>query len=130
MAGNVSDSEKIAALEEFAEAGNRHDIDGMMSLFTDDCIFDSSFGPDAYGTRYVGYDQVKEGLQSFLDLAGDGRWTNVRHFVGGDRGVSEWTYVGTTSDGTRVEVDGCDLLMFRGNKVTVKNSFRKSRTSS
>ena len=130
MDGNVPDSEKIASLEKYAEAGNRHDIDGMMSVFTDDCVFYSSFGPDVFGTTYAGYDQVKEGLQSFLDLAGDGLWTDVRHFVGGDRGASEWTYIGTAPDGTKIEVDGCDILTFRGNKVTVKNSFRKSRTSS
>ena len=44
----------------------------------------------------------------------------------GDRGVSEWTFTGTRSDGTRVEVNGCDLLTFRDGKIAVKNAFRKT----
>jgi len=43
--------------------------------------------------------------------------------------VSEWTFVGTrASDGLRVEVDGCDLFTFRGDRIRVKDSWRKSRT--
>jgi ketosteroid isomerase-like protein len=45
----------------------------------------------------------------------------------GDRGVSEWTFTGTSKDGTRVEVSGCDLFTFRNGKIAVKNSFRKNR---
>jgi hypothetical protein len=44
---------------------------------------------------------------------------------GGDRGVSEWTLTGTTTDGMRLEVRGCDLWTFRGDEVVVKNSFWK-----
>ena len=64
----------------------------------------------------------------FLDIAPDGRWTEVRHFVAGDRGVSEWTFTGTARDGSRIEAAGCDLITFRGNKIAVKDSFRKRRT--
>lgn len=120
--------ERTAVLKRFEEAGNRHDIEAMMSLVTADCVFYSAFGPDAHGTRYAGYNQVREGLQSFLDMASDGRWTNGQHFVAGDRGVSEWTYTGSAPDGSRIEVAGCDLITFRGNKIAVKDSFRKNRT--
>jgi hypothetical protein len=41
--------------------------------------------------------------------------------------VSEWTFTGTRMDGTRVEVNGCDLFTFRDGKIAVKNSFRKNR---
>jgi ketosteroid isomerase-like protein len=57
----------------------------------------------------------------------DAHWGDARHFVAGDRGVSEWTFRGTRSDGKRVEVNGCDLFTFRGGKIAVKNSFRKNR---
>ena len=30
------------------------------------------------------------------------------HFVSGDRGVSEWTLTGTTTEGVRLNVRGCD----------------------
>ena len=57
----------------------------------------------------------------------DAHWGNVRHFVHGDRGVSEWTFTGTRANGTRVEVHGCDLFTFRDGKILLKNSYRKNR---
>ena len=50
-------------------------------------------------------------------------------FVAGVRGVSEWTFVGTrASDGQRVEVDGCDVFTFDGDRIRLKDSYRKQRT--
>jgi ketosteroid isomerase-like protein len=57
----------------------------------------------------------------------DAQWNDPRHFVAGDRGVSEWRFTGTRSDGTRVEVNGCDVFTFRDGKIHVKDSFRKFR---
>ena len=48
-------------LQAFADAWNRHDLDALMSFMTDDCVFDSSAGPDIWGTRYVGRDAVRHG---------------------------------------------------------------------
>ena len=33
-----------------------------------------------------------------------------------------------TADGKKVEVTGCDVFTFRGDKIAVKNSYLKSRT--
>jgi ketosteroid isomerase-like protein len=41
--------------------------------------------------------------------------------------VSEWTFTGTRTDGSRVEVHGCDLFTFRDGKIAVKDSYRKNR---
>ena len=58
----------------------------------------------------------------------DAQWGNPRHFIEGDRGVSEWTFTGTrVADGARVEVNGCDVFTFRDGKIAVKNSYRKNR---
>jgi hypothetical protein len=50
--------------------------------------------------------------------------TGARHFVCGDRGVSEWTFTGTRTDGTRVEMNGCDIFTFRDGKIALKNSLQ------
>jgi hypothetical protein len=47
------------------------------------------------------------------------------HFVSGRRGASEWTLTGTTTDGDRLEVRGCDLWTFEDGLVTKKDSFWK-----
>ena len=43
--------------------------------------------------------------------------------MAGDRGASEWLFTGTTSDGKKVEVNGCDLFTFRGGKIARKESY-------
>ena len=57
----------------------------------------------------------------------DAHWGNARHFVAGNRGVSEWTFTGTRNDGTLVEVTGCDLFTIRDGRSAIKNSYRKNR---
>ncbi|NBP97524.1 MAG: nuclear transport factor 2 family protein [Burkholderiaceae bacterium] len=58
----------------------------------------------------------------------DAQWLNGKHFVTGDRGVSEWLFVGTGVDGKRVEANGVDVFTFANGKILVKNAFRKMRT--
>jgi steroid delta-isomerase-like uncharacterized protein len=117
----------VEDLEAFAEAWNRHDLDALMSFMTEDCVFEASAGPDVYGTRYQGREAVRSGFAEVWASFPDAHWGNARHFVNGDRGVSEWTFTGTRPDGTRVEVNGCDLFTFRESKIALKNSYRKNR---
>ena len=114
-------------LQSFADAWNRHDVDALMSFMTEDCVFEASAGSEVYGTRYVGVESVRAGFAGVWASFPDAHWGNARHFVVGDRGVSEWTFTGTRADGTRVEVDGCDLFTFREGRIAVKDSYRKNR---
>ena len=115
-------------LQAFADAWNRHDVDALMSFMTDDCVFESSAGPDVCGTRYVGSEAVRAGFAEVWAVFPDAHWGTARHLVFGDRAVSEWTFTGTRADGSRVEVQGCDLLTLRDGKILLKNSYRKNRT--
>ena len=118
----------IEVLQAFADAFNRHDLDAVMAFMTEDCVFESSAGPDICGTRYAGRDAVRAGFAEVLTTFPDAQWGNAQHFIQGDRGVSEWTFTGTRADGTRVEVHGCDLFTFRDGKIALKNSYRKNRS--
>lgn len=117
-------------LQAFATAWNRHDIDALMSFMADDCVFESSAGPDSCGTRYAGREAVRAGFAEVWMTFPDATWADARHFVQGERGVSEWTFTGTRADGSRVEVHGCDLFTFRAGKIALKNSYRKNRPPS
>lgn len=114
-------------LQAFAEAWNRHDVDALMSFMTDDCVFEASAGPDLCGTRDAGPEAVRAGFAKVWATYPDAQWRNARHFVHGERGVSEWTFTGTRADGTRVEVHGCDLFTFREGRIALKDSYRKNR---
>jgi len=130
MTTGVTGQVETDLLQAFADAWNRHDIEALMSFMADECSFNSSTGPDVLGTHYEGREQVREGYEWFLDNFPDGQWLNARHFVSGDRGVSEWTFTATAPDGAHIEANGCDIFTFRDGKIAVKDSFRKNRTSS
>jgi steroid delta-isomerase-like uncharacterized protein len=122
-----SDVDLFTLLDRFADAWNRHDLDALMSMMTDDCVFEASAGPEVTGQRSEGRQAVRAAYAEVFETFHDAHWTNPRHFVVGNRGVSEWTFTGTHIDGTRVEVNGCDLFTFRDGKIAIKNSYRKNR---
>jgi ketosteroid isomerase-like protein len=117
----------IEFLEQFADAWNRHDLDALMSMMTPDCVFEASGGNFVNGTRSEGQVDVRAAFADVFEQFPDAHWGGARHVVSGDRGFSEWTFTGTLSNGSRVEVNGCDLFTFRDNKIAIKNSYRKNR---
>jgi len=72
-------------------------------------------GPRGVAARFAGIPDV--------------RYQQDDHFVDDDRGASEWTLSGTTTEGQWIEVRGCDLWTFRDGKVVKKDSYWKIRTS-
>jgi hypothetical protein len=119
----------LQLLQEFAEAWNRHDVDALMSMMTVDGVFEASAGPGVDGARHEGARAVRAAYEAVFEQFPDAHWDGARHFVSGNRGVSEWTFTGTPKGRPRVEVNGCDLFTFRGDKIAVKNSFRKNRSA-
>jgi ketosteroid isomerase-like protein len=72
---------------------------------------------------------VREGLGiRFTDIP-NVLYASDDHFVAGDRGASEWTMSGTTTDGDPVDVCGCDLWTFRDGLIVRKTSFWKVRVA-
>ncbi len=122
-----SDADLLALLDRFADAWNRHDLDALMSMMTEDCVFDASAGPDIHGRRSEGQQAVRAAYAAVFAAFPDAHWAGARHVIAGNRGVSEWTFTGTQSNGQRVEVNGCDLFTFRAGKIAIKNSYRKNR---
>ena len=121
------DDNRIHTLRAIAAGFDSHDLDRIMAHFTDDCVFEAPRGPETFGRRVDGIEAVRAAFADRFAGIPDVRYTDDSHFVAGDRGVSEWLLSGTTTDGTRIEVRGCDIWTFRGNKVAVKSSFWKIR---
>ena len=122
------DQGRLDAMRRLLDAFNRHDLDAIMSQFADDCVFESPRGTDPWGRRFVGNEEVRRGLMGRFEGIPDVHYGDDDHFVCGNRGVSEWTIGGTTVEGERIEVRGCDLWTFGDDgTVTRKDSFWKIR---
>ena len=115
----------VETLKEILQAFNRHDLDAIMEFFSDDCSFDFPRGPEPWGQRFTGKAQVRAALAGRFKGIPHDHYGEDRHWVAGDRGVSEWTLTGTTTSGVSLKVRGCDLWEFRNGKVTRKDSYWK-----
>jgi len=118
----------VQMLERFGDAWNRHDVDAIMSFMDDACVFETTAGPEPCGKRYEGREPVRQAFARVFAMFPDARFGDARHFVAGERGLSEWRFTGTR-DGVKVEVDGCDVFTFRNGKIAVKSSYFKQRTA-
>lgn len=119
----------VRMIRAIATAFDEHDLDGIMSHFADDAVFESPRGPHPWGQRFVGRDAVRDAFAGRFSGIPDVRYRDDDHFVDRDRGASEWTLSGTMINGQRIEVRGCDLWTFRDGKVVKKDSFWKIVTA-
>jgi ketosteroid isomerase-like protein len=112
---------------EFGSAWNSGDPDLVASFFADDGVYHASVGPDRLGKTYQGKEEIRKGVKAFFERFPDGHFENLKVVVAGDVGSFEWDFVASDASGKPVATAGCDLLAFRGDKVILKNAFRKAR---
>jgi len=116
-----------AFVTRFNTVWNGHDLDGILAMMTDDVVFEASFGKDPWGVRVVGQAAVREFLEDMFRRIPDVRWDEIRHFACPELAVVEWLTTGTPRGGTRYEVQGCDVLALRNEKISAKRSYRKGQ---
>jgi steroid delta-isomerase-like uncharacterized protein len=117
----------VDTMKQVLDAFNRHDLDAIMTFFSDDCSFDMSRGPEPWGQRFIGKAQVREALAGRFKGIPDVHYGEDLHWISadGNRGVSGWTLTGTTTSGVKLKVQGCDLWEFRNGKIVRKDSYWK-----
>ncbi len=121
----VTQAVTVETLERVLAAFNRHDLDAIMAFFAEDAVLEVPRGSDPWGNRFVGKAAVREGLAGRFTGIPDVRYSEDRHWVCGDRGVSEWLLTGTTTAGERIAVRGCDLWEFRDGLIARKDPYWK-----
>jgi ketosteroid isomerase-like protein len=119
----------VERMRAFFDAWQRHDVTAVVSFFTDDGCYLASAGPDDDGTSFCGHEEVRRGVAAFLATYPDGHYTDTDFVIVGSRGFATWTFHGTTGDGDRIDYRGVDILEFEGDKIRVKDAFRKARTA-
>jgi ketosteroid isomerase-like protein len=112
-----------AVVDAFNEAFNRHDVDAIMALMTDDCVFENT-RPAPDGTRVTGQAAVRSFWTGFFERSPHARFETEEAFESGDRCVVRWIYH-WVRDGTPGHVRGVDLFRVRDGKVSEKLSYVK-----
>jgi len=125
-----------AFIDRYNDAWNRHDVDAILSMHTDDSVFenhvtgDVNVGREAIGRAITGIFSV------FPDLEFEGR----RQYIREDLVVQEWTARGThlgkmtrasievEPTGRTVEYRGMDVIPIRDGLVARKDVYSDSIT--
>lgn len=109
----------LSVIDRFNDAFNRHDVDAIMALMTDDCIFENT-SPAPDGERYDGQAAVRGMWEQFFASNPNARFETEDIFTGGDRAVVRWRY-----DWGSGHVRGVDVFRVRDGKVAEKLSYVK-----
>jgi ketosteroid isomerase-like protein len=125
----VEHDQAMQMIKSITASFDAHDLDGILAHFSDDAVFEGPRGPDRWGQRFVGKQEVRDAFAARFAGIPDIRYQDDEHFVDGDRGASEWTLSGTSTNGQHIEVRGCDLWTFRDGQVVKKDSYWKIRTT-
>jgi ketosteroid isomerase-like protein len=106
-------------IDRFNDAFNRHDVDGVMALMTNDVLFENT-SPPPDGERYEGQEAVRAFWEQFFAGSPHAHFTAEDTAVMGDRAAVRWRY-----DWGSGHIRGIDLFLVRDGKVAEKLSYVK-----
>jgi ketosteroid isomerase-like protein len=121
----TADEESLtgAVVDRFNAAFNRHDVDALASLLTDDTVFeDTSPAPD--GRRIEGKAGVVVFWREWFARNSDARFEAEDVIVSGDRAVVRWVYH-KMRNGQPWHLRGVDVFTVRDGKVAAKLAYVK-----
>ena len=75
-----SDADLLTLLDRFADAWNRDYLDVLMSMMTDDCVFEASAGTQVEGQKSEGKQAVRAAYAAVFEAFPDAHWANVEAF--------------------------------------------------
>jgi ketosteroid isomerase-like protein len=113
----------LDTVNRFNEAFNRHDVDAIMALMTEDCVFDNT-RPVPDGARFVGQAAVRAYWMTFFERSPYARFDAEEVIGMGDRCVVTWVYH-WVRDGVPGHVRGVDVFKVRDGRVAEKFSYVK-----
>ncbi|MHB8132596.1 MAG: nuclear transport factor 2 family protein [Anaerolineaceae bacterium] len=108
----------------FNLAFNRHDIDAMMEMMTEDCVFENTYPPPD-GTRLNGKVLVKAFWISFFQSSPYAQIEIEEIFKSQDRVIQRWVYHWQETSGVKGHVRGVDLFTIRDGLIQEKLSYVK-----
>jgi steroid delta-isomerase-like uncharacterized protein len=120
----MSDETTVTVIQRFHDAFNRHDVDAIMALLTEDCIFENTYPPPD-GERYEGQAAVRAFWERLFADSPQAYFEVEDIFAADDRGVIRWRYRWVSTDGSTGHIRGVDIFRIRDGKIAEKLSYVK-----
>lgn len=117
-------NDPLSVVVRFNDALNARDVDALMRLMTEDCVFENTY-PTPDGTRYVGQAAVRGFWEDFVRGSAEARFEIEDIFGAADRVVMRWTYHWIDPQGTAGHIRGVDVYTVRDGLIAEKLSYVK-----
>ncbi len=108
----------------FNEAFNRHDVNAMMQLMSDDCVFENT-DPAPDGAIHLGKEAVTQFWQDFFIQSPQAHIKVEEVFGLGIRCVMRWRYDWVDQAGNPGHVRGVDIFRVQDGLICEKLSYVK-----
>ena len=123
-------------IDRYNDAWNDHDVETIVSMHTDDSVFENHVTGDVN----VGREQIARAIQGIFSVFPDLRFETRRAYIREDLVVQEWTARGTHEGtmtrsgielpptGRKVDYKGMDVIPIRDGLVARKDVYSDSVT--
>ena len=123
-----------AVIDAYNQAWNRHDIDAILAMHTDDSVFENHTS----GGTAVGHDAIRKLVSGVFETFPDLRFSLRRMYARDDLVVQEWTATATHANpvkykdgilgptGRTIQWDGMDIFPMRNGKIARKDVYASS----
>ena len=123
-------------IERYNAAWNDHDVETIVSLHTEDSVFENHVTGDVN----MGPEQIARAIEGIFSVFPDLRFETRRAYIREDLVVQEWTASGTHEGtmtrsgievpptGRKVEYKGMDVIPIRDGRVVRKDVYSDSVT--
>ncbi len=109
---------------EFNEAFNRHDVEGMMKLMSEDCVFENT-APAPDGTSYSGKEAVTQFWREFFQESPHAHIDIEDIFGFRLHCIMRWKYSWVDAEGKQGHVRGVDIFKLKDGLISEKLSYVK-----
>ena len=113
----------LATVDKFNTAFNGHDVDGVMRVMTENCVFENT-SPFPDGTRLEGAIAIREYWVKFFTSNPDAYFEAEDIFAAGNRCTVRWIYR-KTKEGKPWHIRGVDVFKVKNGKVAEKLAYVK-----
>ena len=121
----MSEFDGEAFVAQFNSVWDNHDLDGIVEMFTDDVVFEASFGTEPCGERAIGPAASRTLAAKIFARVPDLHFVELRHYVTPEIAIVEAVTTGTPVGGKSYEAHLVDVLTLRDGKISAKRSYRK-----
>lgn len=125
-----TDSQRCrATIQSLVDGYARQDVDGILSLFTDDAVYCDILGSGVRGDEYHGKPAIRRAIVRQFDLGGRHTYVNPRIMVEGRSAFASWTLVsGDPANPNAARFEGIDeFILSEDARVALKKAWLKGQ---